>query len=69
MSKNFAYVGLVMGAIFCIGGLLLVIRPSFIALPPTFNGFEGVIGGIVVIYGAFRIYRSILALRENRDSL
>ena len=66
MSKAFSYFGLVMGSIFIGFGILIIVSPPDVELIQK-NPY--IISFIVIIYGLFRIYRSLMALKANRDRL
>ncbi|MEM7038931.1 MAG: hypothetical protein AAF570_18260 [Bacteroidota bacterium] len=66
MSKTFAYLGLVMGAIFVGFGILIVFSPPDVKMIQENNYL---IAFIVLMYGAFRVYRSVRMLNEIRDRL
>lgn len=66
MSKAFAYFGLVMGAIFCGFGILIIVSPPDVEMIKQ-NPY--LISFIVIVYGLFRIYRSLMALKAYRDRL
>jgi uncharacterized membrane protein (DUF2068 family) len=66
MSKAFAYFGLVMGAIFIGFGILIIVYPPDV---PVIQQNPYIISFIVIIYGLFRIYRSLMTLKSYRDRL
>lgn len=65
-EKNFAYVGIIMGAIFIFCGIGIFVNPEMIvgAIPAD---MQNIAGFILVLYGAFRIYRSINVLRNPEE--
>jgi len=67
MSKIFPYVGLVMGTIFILAGLFLILKPESANLGPEFAPYTNWIGAIVILYGSFRLYRSILLFRSKKN--
>jgi uncharacterized membrane protein (DUF2068 family) len=66
MSKAFAYFGLAMGAIFIGFGILIIVSPPDV---PVIQQNPYIISFIVIVYGLFRIYRSLMALKAYRDRL
>ncbi|MEM0997811.1 MAG: hypothetical protein AAGN35_12045 [Bacteroidota bacterium] len=66
MPKAFAYLGLVMGAIFIGFGILISVSPPDV---PVIAQNPYIVSFIIIMYGLFRIYRSLMALKQHRDRL
>jgi hypothetical protein len=66
MSKAFAYFGLVMGVIFIGFGILISVSPPDV---PVIAQNPYIVSFIVIMYGLFRIYRSLMLLKQLRDKL
>ncbi len=61
----FNWLSLITGAFYIVLGLVVIIYKFFvIQLEPT---VAYALGGLIVVYGIFRIGRSIARLRENKD--
>lgn len=67
MPKTFLYVGLVMGSFFVLAGILLALKPEWANLGPDIQPYTPVLAICVILYGLFRIYRSYMGLKENRE--
>jgi hypothetical protein len=56
-----------MGTIFILAGLFLILKPESANLGPEFAPYTNWIGAIVILYGSFRLYRSILLFRSKKN--
>lgn len=63
-NKVFMYSGFIMGAVIFVIGAVFIIKPPehFNIMPPV------LMGGILMLYGGFRVYRSYLMYKRNQDS-
>ena len=61
----FNWLSLITGAFYIVLGLVVIIYKFFvIQLEPT---VAYALGGLIVVYGIFRMSRSIARIRENRN--
>ncbi|MBX7242110.1 MAG: hypothetical protein K1X92_10210 [Bacteroidia bacterium] len=61
-SKNFAYIGVIMGSVFIFAGLGALMYPDNAYLSGLTPSLKKVFSFIMLIYGAFRVYRSLIII-------
>ena len=68
-NKNFAYIGVIMGSVFVFAGLGSLMYPNNPYLSGLSPDLKRIFSFILLIYGAFRVYRSLLLImrKENKE--
>ena len=67
MQKNFYYLSLFMGGLFCVMGIVIQIFPPPMMQPPSPVFTKHMAGILLIFYGGFRLYRAYKGLERFKQ--